>query len=79
MLNAALKLLQTSNFSMADVLIISDFYFSNPSKVTRDKMTKEQNKGTKFYGLNIDGSKNNYNDILDRIWKVQIRSSRSFG
>jgi len=42
-------------------------------------MTKEQNKGTKFYGLNIDGSKNNYNDILDRIWKVQIRSSRSFG
>ena len=79
MLNAALKMLQTSNFSMADVLIISDFYFSNPSKVTRDKMTKEQNKGTKFYGLNIDGSKNNYNDILDRIWKVQIRSSRSFG
>ena len=80
MLNAALKMLQTSNFSMADVLIISDFYFSNPSKVTRDKMTKEQNKGTKFYGLNIDGSKNNYYDILDRIWKVQIRSSRrSFG
>jgi uncharacterized protein with von Willebrand factor type A (vWA) domain len=79
MLNAALKMLQTSNFSMADVLFISDFYFSNPSKVTRDKMTKEQNKGTKFYGLNIDGSKNNYNDILDRIWKVQIRSSRSFG
>ena len=79
MLNAALKMLQTSNFSMADVLIISDFYFSNPSKGTRDKMTMEQNKGTKFYGLNIDGSKNNYNDILDRIWKVQIRSSRSFG
>ena len=40
MLNAALKMLQTSNFSMADVLIISDFYFSVPQPKTRDKMNK---------------------------------------
>lgn len=53
MLKDALRMLQTSNFSMADVLIISDFYFSVPQPKTRDKMNKERAKGTRFYGLKI--------------------------
>jgi len=50
MLKDALRMLQTSNFSMADVLIISDFYFGVPRPKTRDKMNKERANGTRFYG-----------------------------
>ena len=72
MLKDALRMLQTSNFSMADVLIISDFYFSVPQPKTRDKMNKERAKGTRFYGLKIHSGSNAYNSILDKIWSVQI-------
>ena len=72
MLKDALRMLQTSNFSMADVLIISDFYFSVPQLKTRDKMNKERAKGTRFYGLKIHSGSNAYNSILDKIWSVQI-------
>lgn len=72
MLNVALKMLNTANFAMADVLIISDFYFKKPKPVTRDKMKAEHDKGTRFYGLQIDSSSNTYNSILDKIWKIEI-------
>lgn len=72
MLKDALRMLQTSNFSMADVLIISDFYFGVPVPKTRDKMNKERAKGTRFYGLKIHSGSNAYNSILDKIWSVQI-------
>ena len=75
MLNAALKMLHTENFAMADVLIISDFYFEEPLKETRVKMRKEHDKGTRFYGLQIDSDSRFYNDVLDKIWKVQIKNS----
>lgn len=70
MLKAALNMLQTANFAMADVLIISDFYFSQPIETTRNKIKAEHDKGTKFYGLQIDSNSAEYNGILDRIWKV---------
>ena len=72
MLKDALMMLQTSKFSMADVLIISDFYFSVPQPKTKDKMNKERAKGTRFYGLKIHSGSNAYNSILDKIWSVQI-------
>lgn len=79
MLNAALKMLNTLTFGMADVLIISDFFFDIPSRTTMDKMKKEHNKGTRFYGLKIDNDSINYSNILDKIWKVKIKKRRSFG
>ena len=79
MLNAALNMLNTLTFGMADVLIISDFFFDIPSRTTMDKMKKEHNKGTRFYGLKIDNDSINYSNILDKIWKVKIKKRRSFG
>ena len=79
MLNAALKMLQTSNFSMADVLIISDFYLDEPTPTTMNKMNQERAKGTRFYGLKIDSYANDYDNVLDKIWNVQIRNRRRFG
>ena len=79
MLNAALNMLNTLTFGMADVLIISDFFFDIPSRATMDKMKKEHNKGTRFYGLKIDNDSINYSNILDKIWKVKIKKRRSFG
>ena len=79
MLTAALKMLQSANFAMTDVLIISDFYFPQPKDSTRKKMEVEHDKGTRFYGLQIDSTTDSYNDILDKIWKVQIKNSRVFG
>ena len=79
MLNATLKMLNTTTFGMADVLIISDFFFNIPSRTTMDKMKKEHNKGTRFYGLKIDNDSINYSNILDKIWKVKIKKRRSFG
>lgn len=79
MLAAALKMLQSTNFSMADVLIISDFYFPQPIKSTRKKMELEHDKGTRFYGLQIDSTTDSYNEILDKIWQVNLKRSPNFG
>lgn len=77
MLRAALNMLQTANFAMADVLIISDFYFPKPISATQNKMQIEHEKGTHFYGLRIDSNADTYNDILDKIWQVNIRNRNS--
>ena len=55
---------------MADVLIISDFYFPNPRPQTKELMEIEHNKGTRFYGLQIESTVSGYDDVLDKIWKV---------
>lgn len=71
MLNAAINMLQTDNYSMADVLIISDFYFPAPIKETRKKMQIEHSKGTKYYGLKIGvHNTSTYDNILDKCWIV---------
>lgn len=79
MLNHAIKLLQTDNFAMADILIISDFCFPKPIVETLKKMTNEHDKGTRFYGLQINNKSNSYNDILDKIWSVQTKNARNSG
>ena len=70
MIKNALKMLNTDNYSMADVLIISDFYFPNPRPQTKELMELEHNKGTRFYGLQIESTVSGYDNVLDRIWKV---------
>ena len=62
--------LNTDNYSMADVLIISDFEFNLPLSPTRKKIEEEQKKGTRFYGLQIGKVHNGYDTILDRIWRI---------
>ncbi len=70
MLSAALDALQTKDFCMADLLIISDFEFPLPIEKTRKRMEKEHSKGTRYYGLQIGKTENKYCELLDKIWKL---------
>lgn len=73
MLHTAIATLHKKAFSLADVLIISDFEFPLPVPKTKAKMKVEHDKGTRFYGLQIgDRSYYNYESILDKIWKVTL-------
>ncbi len=69
MLKIALRVLETETYSLADILIISDFEFSKPIKNTIDKMCEERAMGVRFYGLQIGTASREYDKILDRIWK----------
>lgn len=57
---------------MADVLIISDFFFPLPIYKTRKLMETEHAKGTRYYGLQIGETKNPYDKVLDKIWKLSV-------
>ena len=70
MLNKALNQLDSANFEMADVLIISDFYFSTPKDKTLRRIDGAHHQGTQFYGLCINGDELKYSKILDKIWKI---------
>ena len=70
MLNLSIKMLQSKTFGMADVLIISDFYFPLPEDSTRKKMLVEHDKGTCFYGLKIDSADQSYDTLLDKAWHI---------
>ena len=71
MLNRSIDMLQSKSFAMADVLIISDFYFPLPIEQTRKEMLIEHNKGTRFYGLKIDSTDKQYDKILDKTWNIK--------
>ncbi|MDE5999887.1 MAG: hypothetical protein K2H04_07450 [Bacteroidaceae bacterium] len=71
MLTLSIKMLQSKAFEMADVLIISDFYFPLPKDCTWKKMQKEHNKGTRFYGLKIGCTDRLYDTILDKTWNIK--------
>ena len=73
-LNKIIEQLQTSQYSMADALIVSDFEFDLPAETTMRKIKEEQNKGTRFYGLRIDGT-SDYDNVLDKVWKIRCKSS----
>ena len=70
MLCEVLKALDTGEWSMADVLVISDFQFYLPTERTQVRITKEQQLGTRFYGLKIGKKISGYERILDRIWTI---------
>ena len=73
MLRESIKTLHSKSYSMADVLIISDFCWSSPSHDVMEKMKKEQAKGTKFYGLEIDTcSSVRQHKWLDRFWSIKV-------
>ena len=72
MLSVALDALQTRDFCMADVLIISDFEFPLPIEKTRKRMEEEHSKGTRYYGLQIGETKNPYDKVLDKIWQLSV-------
>lgn len=71
MLNMSIKMLQSKSFAMADILIISDFYFPLPIESTKNKMLIEHNKGTRFYGLKISSTNKQYDKILDKTWNIK--------
>lgn len=70
MLTFALDALNTDNYSMADVLIISDFEFDLPLSSTRKRIVDEKKKGTRFYGLQIGRVRSDYDKIMDKIWSI---------
>lgn len=70
MLGSILRQLSTEDFSMADVLIISDFDFPYPIKSTEAGIRREQGRGTRFYGLAIRSDVKHFGRILDRSWKI---------
>lgn len=70
MFTAALQALQTETFSMADVLVISDFQFTIPCPQTNRQIQQEQQKDTRFYGLQIGSYHSGYEKILDRMWFI---------
>ena len=72
MLSVALDALQTRDFCMADVLIISDFEFPLPIEKTRKRMEEEHSKGTRYYGLQIGLTENKYCEVLDKIWQLNV-------
>lgn len=73
MLSQAMDVIEDGTFSMADVLIISDFRFPLPKTSTQNRMEENRQKGTKFYGLQIGEylCKYSYEETLDRIWKIE--------
>ena len=71
LIGLSIEMLQSKSFGMADVLIISDFYFSLPIGPTRKKMRIEHDKGTRFYGLKIDSTDRLYDNILDNTWNIK--------
>ncbi len=70
MLKDTLKALRTEDYSMADVLIISDFCFPYPMGITESKIREEQAKGVRFYGLQIGYHSKEYNRLLDKVWYI---------
>lgn len=69
MFSDALKALNGQVYSMADVLVISDFCFPYPIPSTEKNIKAEQQKGTKFYGIRIGNSKT-YDKLFDKIWTI---------
>ena len=66
----ALRILETGDYEMADVLIISDFIFNQPTQKDIDRVASAKSKGTRFYGLQINSSSTAYDPILDKKWKA---------
>lgn len=65
-----LRLLETGEYEMADVLIISDFIFNRPAQKDIDRVSSAKSKGTRFYGLQINSSSTAYDTILDKKWEA---------
>jgi uncharacterized protein with von Willebrand factor type A (vWA) domain len=71
MLREAIATLQSKQYSMADVLIISDFEWFRPEKQVMANIRHEQTLGTKFYalGINAHGWQKEH-DWIDKMWNI---------
>lgn len=63
--------LNSEDFKMADVLLVSDFCFPDPIPATQTKILAEKHKGTRFYGLCIDGDSGYGRDIINQMWELK--------
>ncbi|MDE6027578.1 MAG: hypothetical protein K2G23_05870 [Muribaculaceae bacterium] len=63
LIKEALRLLETNEYEMADVLIISDFIFNPPSLEDIDRVEAAKKNGTRFYGLQIESNSQAYDPI----------------
>ena len=71
MLKCVTETLDTQEYAMADVLVISDFDFCYPCKKTNEAVAKTKEKGTKYYALCIGEDikrEIRFMDLFDRIW-----------
>lgn len=71
MLNEALATLYKTNYSLADVLIISDFIFKQPSATTIESINKAHKNGARFYGLMIGNHTSSCESFLTKMWKSE--------
>lgn len=72
MCEVSLDTLKSRNYSMADVLIISDFEVNYPTKRILDRIGEEKRKGTRFYGLCIGREPmQKFGRFLDRSWRIE--------
>ena len=60
----------TNNYSLADVLIISDFVFKQPSTTTIESINKAHKNGARFYGLMIDNHSSACESFLTKMWII---------
>lgn len=72
MLNEALATLHQTDYSLADVLIISDFIFKQPSAITIESINKAHKNGARFYGLMIGNHDSACESFLTKMWRVAI-------
>lgn len=68
----AIDALQAKDFCLADVLIISDFFFPLPIDKMHKRIETKHAKGTRYYGLQIGETKNPYDKVLDKIWRISV-------
>lgn len=68
------EVLGNDNFGKADILIISDFQLPLPDAHILQRIEKEKEKCTCFYGLGIlrNNQLPDFTTILDKIWKIFI-------
>ncbi|WP_279086839.1 hypothetical protein [Bacteroides acidifaciens] len=71
MFKSGLDILEKDTYALADILIISDFCFPLPQKLTLNRIKKAQSLGTRFYGLCIGRHDDGYVKILDKMWQYK--------
>lgn len=70
MLNEAIATLHQNDYSLADVLIISDFVFKQPSTTITESINKAHKNGARFYGLMIGNRPSACESFLTKMWRV---------
>lgn len=72
LLAQALRILDTNEYEMADILLISDFIFNGPTEAHLKKVEKAKKLGTRFYGLQINSGSKAYDAVLDKKWNCSF-------